>query len=69
MRGLAGLGKIAGVCDFVVLLLHLIVTIVRLAKPDGLRSVVAESVLIRYQFADPEPWPQASAEFARGGPL
>ena len=36
-------------CDFVVLLLHLIVTIVRLAKPGGFRSVVAESVLIRQQ--------------------
>jgi putative transposase len=36
-------------CDFVVLLLHLIVTMVRLAKPGGLRSVVAESVLLRHQ--------------------
>ena len=29
--------------DFLVLLLHLIVTIVRLIKPGGYRSVVAES--------------------------
>ena len=36
-------------CNFVVLLLHLIVTMVRLAKPGGLRSVIAESVLIRHQ--------------------
>ena len=35
--------------DFLVLLLHLIVTVVRLAKPGGFRSVVAESVLIRHQ--------------------
>jgi len=39
----------AGICDFVVLLLHLVVTMVRLAKPGGFRSVVAESVLIRHQ--------------------
>ena len=36
-------------CDFVVLLVHLVVTMVRLAKPGGFRSVVAESVLIRHQ--------------------
>ena len=35
--------------DFLFLLLHLIVTIVRLVKPGGLRSVVAESVLMRHQ--------------------
>ena len=35
--------------DFLVLLVHLIVTIVRLIKPGGFRSVVAESVLIRHQ--------------------
>ena len=35
--------------DFLVLLLHLIVTIVRLIKPGGFRSVVAESVLMRHQ--------------------
>jgi putative transposase len=35
--------------DCLILLLHLIVTVVRLAKPGGLRSVVAESVLIRNQ--------------------
>lgn len=35
--------------DCLVLLLHLIVTIVRLAKPGGFRSVVAESVLLRHQ--------------------
>ena len=35
--------------DFLVLLVHLIVTVVRLAKPGGFRSVVAESVLVRHQ--------------------
>ena len=35
--------------DFLILLLHLIVTIVRVAKPGGLRTVVAESVLLRHQ--------------------
>jgi hypothetical protein len=32
--------------EFIVLIVHSIVTLVRLAKPGGLRSVVAESVLI-----------------------
>jgi hypothetical protein len=35
--------------DFLVLLLHLTVTIVRVLKPGGFRSVVAESVLMRHQ--------------------
>jgi len=35
--------------EFIVLLVHSIVTLVRLAKPGGLRSVVAESVLVRHQ--------------------
>src|SRR5947209_8918472 len=35
--------------DFLVLFLHLIVTVARLARPGGLRSVVAESALVRYQ--------------------
>jgi hypothetical protein len=35
--------------DFLVLLLHSILTLIRLAKPGGFRSVVAESVLIRHQ--------------------
>jgi hypothetical protein len=30
-------------------LLHVIVTVIRLARPRGLRSVVAESVLIKHQ--------------------
>ena len=35
--------------EFIVLLVHSLVTLVRLAKPGGLRSVVAESVLLRHQ--------------------
>src|SRR3989441_4935999 len=35
--------------DLIVLLVHLITTVVRIARPGGLRSVVAESVLIKHQ--------------------
>jgi hypothetical protein len=35
--------------DFAILFLHLIVTLARLARPGGLRSIVAESVLVRHQ--------------------
>ena len=35
--------------DVVILFVHLIVTVVRLAGPRGLRSVVAESVLVKHQ--------------------
>ena len=35
--------------DFLILLLHLVVTLARLAGPGGLRSVIAESVLVRHQ--------------------
>ena len=35
--------------DFLILFVHLIVTVARLAGPGGLRSVVAESVLVRHQ--------------------
>ena len=35
--------------DIFTLFLHVIVTVIRLAKPGGLRSVVAESTLIRQQ--------------------
>jgi hypothetical protein len=36
-------------CDFVLLLVHLIITLARLTRPGGVRSVVAESVLIKHQ--------------------
>ena len=35
--------------DFIILFIHVIVTMARLAGPGGLRSVVAESTLIRHQ--------------------
>jgi hypothetical protein len=35
--------------DILILLLHLIVTVVRLIKPGGLRAFVAESALTRHQ--------------------
>jgi hypothetical protein len=35
--------------DVLILFVHLIVTAVRLARPGGLRSVVAESVLAKHQ--------------------
>jgi len=35
--------------DLLTLFVHLIVTMARLAKPGGLRSLVAESVLVRHQ--------------------
>ena len=35
--------------DLLILFVHLIGIVVRLAKPGGLRSVVAESVLVRHQ--------------------
>src|SRR5947208_16418006 len=35
--------------DIFALFLHVIVTVARLARPGGLRSVVAESVLVKHQ--------------------
>ena len=35
--------------DFILLCVHVIVTMARLAGPGGLRSVVAESALLRHQ--------------------
>jgi len=35
--------------DVVILLVHLITIILRIARPGGLRSVVAESVLMKHQ--------------------
>jgi hypothetical protein len=39
----------AGMRDFILLFVHVIVTMARLAGPRGLRSVVAESALVRHQ--------------------
>jgi hypothetical protein len=35
--------------DILIVFVHLIVTVVRLIKPGGLRAVVAEAVLTRHQ--------------------
>src|SRR6516162_3528836 len=35
--------------DLTIVFVHLIVTLARLGRPGGLRSVVAESVLVRHQ--------------------
>ncbi len=35
--------------DLIILLIHLITTLLRIPRPGGLRSVVAESVLIKHQ--------------------
>src|SRR6516162_1044355 len=35
--------------DVLILFLHVIVTVIRLARPGGLRSVVAESLLVKHQ--------------------
>ena len=35
--------------DFLILFVRMIVTVARLARPGGLRSVVAESALVRHQ--------------------
>src|SRR5438309_7037088 len=35
--------------DLIVLLVHLVGTVFRLARPGGVRSVVAESVLVKHQ--------------------
>src|SRR6516225_648222 len=39
----------SGMRDFILLFVHVIVTLARLAGPGGLRSVVAESALLRHQ--------------------
>ena len=48
-RVVLGADSIAGMRDFLILFVHLIATLARLARPGGLRSVVAESVLVRHQ--------------------
>jgi YD repeat-containing protein len=47
--GFWGIDTIVGMRDFAIVFVHLIVTLARLARPGGLRSVVAESVLVRHQ--------------------
>ena len=35
--------------DIIILFVHVVATVVRLARPGGLRAVVAESVPVRHQ--------------------
>ena len=35
--------------DFVLLLIHLLVTLARLTRPGGIRAIIAEFVLIKHQ--------------------
>jgi putative transposase len=45
----SGFDSMPGCATVVILFVHLIVTVVRLARPGGLRSVVAESLLVKHQ--------------------
>jgi hypothetical protein len=48
--------------DFLILFVYLVVTVVRLAGPGEIGSVVAESVLVRHQLLIPQPRVQACAQ-------
>ena len=50
--------------DILIVFVHLIVTLVRLARPGGLRSVIAESVLVKHQLRILNPRPQARPTYA-----
>ncbi len=46
--------------DILIFILHLLVTVVRLMRPGGIRSIVAESVLLRLQLIIVNrPWRRA----------
>src|SRR6516165_5971990 len=49
IKHLRALVRLPKMSDFLVLVVHFIVTVFRLAKPGGPRSVLAESVLVRHQ--------------------
>ena len=44
-----GSGIMRRMREIVILIVHLVVTVVRLTRPGGLHSVVAESLLIKHQ--------------------
>jgi hypothetical protein len=48
-RGFWRVDTIAAMHDFLILFVHVIVTLARLTRPGGIRSVIAESTLIRHQ--------------------
>jgi hypothetical protein len=47
--------------NLVVLLVHVLATVARLAGPGGVRAVVAESVLVKHQLFDPQSLSDACA--------
>jgi hypothetical protein len=51
--------------DLAVLFLHLLATVVRLAGPGGMRSVVAESVLVKQQLLILKSVPETFTESPR----
>src|SRR6516162_5126099 len=53
--------------DIFALFLHAIVIIIRLARPRGLRSVVAESVLAATPSPDSESWSETGSQPSRLG--
>ena len=53
--------------DPIILLVHLIATLARLMGPGGLRSVVAESVLVKQSTADSQSLATPGAESPRVG--
>jgi hypothetical protein len=62
IRGLADLDTITEMRDFLVLLLHLIVTIARLVKPERIPERGCRVRPAQASTAHLEPWPQAGAE-------
>ena len=43
--------------DLILLFVHVLATSIRLARPEGVRSVLVESALLKPQFADFESFP------------
>ena len=54
--------------NLAVLFIHFIVVLVRLLGPGGVRSLVAESLLLRHQILIFESLPETISEFTRAGP-
>jgi len=53
--------------DLLILIVHLITTVIRLAKPGGLRAVVAESVLVQASVVDPQSFASKVAQSPHPG--
>jgi hypothetical protein len=46
----------------IILIVNWIATVLRVGRPDGVRAVVAESVLAKHQLLDYQPFPSACPE-------